>query len=359
MADERIKTDEVPEAVQKLFDERHHRRISSSFRAARNTVINRAMLCGAVLMIVMYALMPVSRIRNISVHGNRYLGDVYIRTAADVSEKSIFFLNLPILIEHRLENDPLIESADVSLHSSNMLDISVTEKKILGYRYDTEPVLLMADGSQVPLKSEYLDLIARVPLISGFEGEELTRMLVKAFSNVSASAIAQMSEVSQYDMGYDTQSIRVLMRTGGYFLAGYNSLVYINNYNELYSQMADKSQCVIVEDGFKAAYTKTCPWDEPVREVEYWLDAEGNKIMNSSGLPAEKHYYGLSDGAMAHDAAGNRIVIPINLRGDDEPDEMFEAHYYAGYYETGKLVIPEDEEGEGEENPEEEAEPEE
>ena len=72
----------------------------------------------------------------------------------------------------------------MTLHPGNMIDITVTEAKVLGYRYGDEPVLLMADGQQVPLKSEYLDIISRVPLITGFEDEELTRLLVKAVADV-------------------------------------------------------------------------------------------------------------------------------------------------------------------------------
>ncbi len=361
MADEQMNTTEIPAGIQKLFDERRMKRVSSSFHAVRSSVIRNAILAGAAVLIVLYMILPVSRVRNISVHTGGRLSRDYIMKTADISTDSIFYLNIPVLVEHRLKSDPLIEDADVSLHSGNIIEVAVTEKKVIGYRYENEPVVLLQDGTTAPLKSEYLDIIASVPLITGFSDEEQTRLLIKAFKDIEPDMIEEMAEVSQYDMGYDSQSIRVLMRTGGYFLAGYNSLHYINSYNEVYSQMTDTNQCIIVEDGFRAAYTKTCPWNEPVRDVEYWLDGEGNKIINSTGLPAEKHYYGLSDGAMAHDAAGNRIVIPINARGDDEPDPYFEAHYYAGYYETGQLVIPEDAEAipEDEEVPAEEEVPEE
>ena len=108
MAEERIKQNDVPQEIQKLFDERHRMRISSSFRTARPLIIRRAMITGAILMILLYILMPVSRVRNISLHGNDRLSSSYIMDTADVSRESVFFLTIPPLVEHRLENDPLI-----------------------------------------------------------------------------------------------------------------------------------------------------------------------------------------------------------------------------------------------------------
>ena len=71
-----------------------------------------------------------------------------------------------------MESDPLIESCDVKLQRGNIIRIEVEEKKIVGYRYDEEPLILFYDNTSTPLKSEYLGVIAEVPLINGFFEEE-------------------------------------------------------------------------------------------------------------------------------------------------------------------------------------------
>jgi hypothetical protein len=116
----------------------------------------------------------------------------------------------------------------------------------------------------------------------------------------------------------------------------------LNRYWAIYNYQKDKSQCIFADDSMTSAYSKMCPWDEPVVNREYWTDDTGKVITNTYGDKVEKHYYTDADGNWAVDEKGNRIPIPINLQGYEVPDSDFLENYEKGYYKTGKLVIEEE-----------------
>ena len=86
---------------------------------------------------------------------------------------------------------------------------------------------------------------------------------------------------------------------------------------------------------------------------EYWLDDQGQILLNKWGDKAVKHYYKDSNGYFYLDDNGEKIVIPINDNVEDIRDPDFEDHYLAGYYKTGVLVIPDEDMPEGTETGEE------
>ncbi|MBQ3459176.1 MAG: FtsQ-type POTRA domain-containing protein, partial [Solobacterium sp.] len=351
--DENRKQD-IPEGVQLLFDERHEGRINREYMNARPRLFRRGVLLAAILLTGLYFLLPDSRVQGVSFHGNQYLTDSYVKNVSGIRIGNLFYLPLPWIIEQKLNSDPFIESSQVKLKKGNIVEVTVTEKKVVGYRYDEDPVILFADHSTVPLKSEYLNVIAEVPLIKGFFESEQTRLLIKGFENVDKEIISEISEITQYDLGYDAEAILVLMRNGGYFIASYRSLPLIDQYNAIYSHLENRDLCIFADDNLSTAYAKACPWDEPETTFEYWKDENGELIRNTYGDPVYKHYYVLEDYSPALDEKGNPIPIPLNSRGFEDKDPDFLENYEAGYYKTGKLVMPTEEEKKEMENKKEE-----
>ena len=334
--------DETPEAVQELFDRQHRTRIDQSFRKARKKLILFGNLCAAVLILSAYFLMPSSRIRDIKVEGTYYLSDQYVKDLAKISTSGYYYLTVPMLVESRIKDDPFISSCSVTLENSNIIRIRISEKQPVGYRYNESPVIIFSDGTTGDLKSDYLDVISRIPMITGFDGDEPTRLLAKAFTGIERSVIEEMSEVTQFSLSYDDQAIRVLMRTGGYFICNYYTLEKIRYYNEIYPKIPDKSKCIYAADSGNTAFAKDCPWSKAPVVTEYWTDEEGKLILNEKGEQIIKHYYKLKDGSDALDGKGNRIPIPIDEKGNEVIDENFDENYEKGAYSSGSLENPED-----------------
>lgn len=329
---------EVPH-VQKVFDVFRRNAGLEDFSKSRFSILKWGMFLAAVFLIVVYLILPVSRIRAVEVSGTDYLNSAYIQKVSGVKENNVFFLTFPPYVKYRLKKDPMIKDASVSLKDGNTVSITVKEKKAVGYRYDKKAEVLLSDNTTAPLKSDYLDIIAKVPLVTGFESREQTRLYTKAFQKVDQSVIENIAEVTQFSLGYDSEAMKILMRNGGYFIGDYQNLDKLNMYNAIYAQMSDKSKCISASDNTNYAYTEVCPWNESSSR-EYWMDANGQPVKNQYGDKVVKRYYTDKDGKEAVDASGNKIPIPIDENGVEHPDQDFLAHYEAGYYATGSLVIP-------------------
>lgn len=311
------------------------------FSSSRNTILKTGILFGFLFLVIFYICSSSSRVNAVHISGNHYLDDSYIKQISSCDTGDVYYLSIPLIKEWRLKNDPMIQDATVSLSNDGVINIEVTEKKAIGYRYDDDtPVILLSDNTTAQLKSEYLDIIASVPLISGFNEAEQTRLLTKAFAEVDQSIIESISEITQFSLSYDDEAMKIHMRNGGYFIGNYQNVDKLNQYYAIYSAMKDKSQCISADENSAVAYSYTCPWNETETATEYWTDEDGNVITNEYGDKVVKHYYKDEDGNPVLDSSGNQIAIPIDENGNEAEDADFTSHYEAGYYATGELVLP-------------------
>ena len=76
------------------------------------------------------------------------------------------------------------------------------------------------------------------------------------------------------------------------------------------------------------------------------MNDDGTYVTNKWGDRVVKHYYQDENGNYYLDKSGNWILIPIDSTGADDPDPDFLDHYLSGYYDTGTLVIPDENTGE-------------
>lgn len=328
------------EHVEQVFDEKRRNRSQAAFNRNKPALAKYGMLVGVIVLIFLFTLSKESRVSAVSVSGNRYLSSSYISTLADVSCDDLYYTKIPFLLEYQLKKEPLLESVDVSWSDHGIISIEVTEKRPVGYRYDDEAVLLLADGSVIALSGEYLDVIADVPYITGFTDSEQTRLLCKALKELSAQVVASIAEIHQFALEYDDEAMKILMRTGGYYIGSYNNLDKLAYYDEIYASQKDHSQCIYGFDSGSSAASQVCPWNKVSTSVEYWKDEDGNVRKTQYGDSAVKHYYVDKDGNTAVDAAGNPIPIPIDETATEIIDPDFQTHYEAGYYATGVLVMP-------------------
>lgn len=318
-----------------------HKSKQNATQKQNNPLFKLGIIVAFFIVLFLYLFTSASRTNAVIVEGNHYLSDSYIKEISHINQNDIYYLNVPIIKELQLKSDPMIEDANVSFTSQRTIKITITEKKAIGYRYEADTAyILLSDNTKAELKSDYLDIIASVPLITGFQDSEQTRLLSKAFQSVDQSTIESISEISQYATSYDDQAMKILMRNGSYFLGNYQNLDKLNQYYSIYSAMSDKSMCISADENSNVAYTMVCPWNDN-SVSEYWTDEEGNIIENSYGDKVVKNYYTDSEGNSALDANGNPIPIPIDDNGTEVIDPNFNSNYQNGFYSTGSLVLPE------------------
>ena len=346
----------IPNGVEQLFREREIKNDNEGFEAVRGKLFAAALLLSVLLVFAIYYFSPASKVKAISVSGNKYLDTKYIESLAGISSDSRYYLTFPFTVEKRIKADPMIDSVSMKMMDSNAIHITVTEKRPLGYRYSGDTAyILFDDETQTELTSEYMPVLSRIPYITGFEEEEQTHLLVNALKAIDQMIIEDVAEIHQYALKYDDEAIQFQMRDGTYIFSGYFYTKPLNEYYRMISQVENKNYCLYTVESGKAeermmVSARACPWDEVPIEHEYWMNAEGDYILNKYGDRVVKHYYQDANGFYFLDDNGNYILIPINEKGEDQPDPDFDENYYAGYYKTGELVIPVEE---TEENPEE------
>ena len=335
----------LPEGVERIFERKSKETAEKNLRNNMPRLFKRAVFCGSGALLILYFCLPFSSVNSISVSGQQYLSSAYIRKQAALDLSARYYLTIPILKEMKLKQDPFIADARVSLEDNRAVSIVVKEKKAVGYSYDEDtPYVYFTDGSRAELTSDNLDIISEIPMISGFDEEEQRRKLCNAFEDLKPEVINNISEVTRYELEYDADTVKILMRTGGYFLTNYHDLHLLNSYNKIINRVTDQSLCVFAFGGDEedTVYTKVCPWNQQEDTTEYWTDDAGNVIKNEYGDKVAKHYYTTEDGKDALDENGQKIPIPLDDKGHENPDADFIEHYKAGYYASGKLVIPAD-----------------
>lgn len=330
--------------VDTIFEERAVAKDNEAFERARPRLFFIAVFFAFALLILSYIFSPGSRVKAVSVRGNNYLTKAQVQKSANVTINDLFYLQFPSVIEARIEENGLVESASVQLLHDNIIEIAVTEKQPIGYRYDEEePTVLFTDGSVINLTSELMSVISRIPFITGFNEENATHLLTTGFKDIHPERIEDMAEVIQYPLSYDPEAIEIRMRDGGIFFTNYFSLTLVNDYPKLSKLIKNKENCLYADNGNTVAAARACPWDEEEIILEYWTDEEGNYIYNKWGDRAVKHYYQDNNGSYYLDEEGNRILIPIDAYGQDIRDDDFLNHYFEGWYSKGYLDIPEEE----------------
>ncbi len=340
--------EKVPNGVDSLFEIRAAKNDNDDFNRSRTVLFVIAVSVSLFLIMLCYLILPTSKVKAVSVTGNNYLDSSYVQNISGISTKSVYYLTFPNKTASAVKADPMVEDASVRMLRNNIVSINVTEKKPVGYRYDDDqPVILFADGTECDLTSDYMALLSRIPYITGFNEEQQTHLLTKALGDLTIDVIDDIAQISQYAMSYDDEVVEVEMRDGGIFFGSFYSLYLLNEYTTISSRRTNKDYCIYgYQNGVYS--NRVCPWDEVKVEKEYWTDEDGNYITNKWGDKAVKHYYKDATGYYL-DAEGNKILIPIDAYGSDQPDPDFLDHYILGYYDTGVLIIPE-EKPEDEEN---------
>ena len=335
------------EGVDSLFEERAAINDNRDFERGWKKWYLLGILSALALIAVLYGLSPLSRVRAISVKGNNYLSIDYIRSISGVTLNSFYYLQFPDGIAARVKSDPLIFDCTVSMVQDNVIEITVTERQPFGYRYDGDtPVILCTDGTTADLTSDYMSMLSRIPFVTGFDEDQQTHLLANAFSSLSASTISSISEVSQYSLSYDDEALEVRMADGGILFASYYTLSCLNEYDQFAAYLTNKSYCLYASEGGSVAYSAACPWDQETVSYDYWMNDDGTYVTNKWGDRVVKHYYQDENGDYYLDKSGNWILIPIDSTGADDPDPDFLDHYLSGYYDTGTLVIPDENTGE-------------
>ena len=166
----------------RLFTIRKNKKALTAYEKAKRFYFAFSVLFSFALVCAFYFTSDFSKIYRITVSGNEYLKSEEIIAQSGLNEDSSFLLMLPWRAEKKIRENHLIDTAKVKRLPGRLVEIEVSEKKIVGYAPENGlNVLILEDGERVGVTRQDMYLIANAPIIQGFDEEELLLLTVSSF----------------------------------------------------------------------------------------------------------------------------------------------------------------------------------
>ncbi len=259
----------------RLFTIRKNKKALTAYEKAKRFYFAFSVLFSFALVCAFYFTSDFSKIYRITVSGNEYLKSEEIIAQSGLSEDSSFLLMLPWRAEKKIRENHLIDTVKVKRLPGRLVEIEVSEKKIVGYAPENGlNVLILEDGERLGVTRQDMYLIANAPIIQGFDEEELST-LIRWLSRCERKIIKEISEIHNYPQ-LKYQNVELIMRDGNYVFSSVFGLEILNHYFDMESSfVTPEYHCYYFEDISGNAYTSACPWEEveeepkePAEEIE-------------------------------------------------------------------------------------------
>lgn len=243
-----------------FIDRVKNRRIANFIKGKKITFVV-GILLGFLLVLTVYLSLDISNIYHINVKGNYYLSDEEIIDLTNLNTNKKFYLFTNKSIENKVSKSDFINECKVEKLNGNLVLITVKEKKIVGYTYTSDKnVFVLEDNETIDITKDNIHIINKVPLISGFNEEELI-LLEKNLSKCDEKIINEISDIVNYPK-LKYQSVELIMRDGNYIFTSYYGLDILNKYYSIESSYSqNKKTCYYFEDISGNAYSSACPWE--------------------------------------------------------------------------------------------------
>lgn len=248
-------------------------RLKTRFLAIKNRLFILGIVFGILITAVLYLMLPSSEVYKVVVKGNEYLKDDYYINLSKIKDGDKFLLVNLNKVKNQISSSSIVDSVTVKRNNYNLIEINVKEKEIIGYTYEVEPKILLSDGSTINLENDYLNVIASVPLIEGYDEEGL-KLIAIGFKKLDQKMIGEISEIHRYPFSYDENMLEVIMRDGNYLYLSYYSLSMLNEYYTIASgiTVTEDKACIFLDEMTNSGYTSECPYWTKIEEKTDEMD---------------------------------------------------------------------------------------
>lgn len=212
------------------------------------------LICGLLFSLcagTIYFFSEDSRIQALACSGNYYFTSQEIYALAGVSRNTRMLFNPTSEMENRLEENPFIESASVSLEGKT-ISIDVSEKTIVGYYTDAEGTrFLLSDGSTLPIEeqSEIRKMI-HVPMLVDLtedQRSQLARQVSRYPAQMTKEVLEKIAEIVPWQESYDEKMLKLTMQDGNEVFTTMENLPMIGGYQDILSGLQGETACLLLD----------------------------------------------------------------------------------------------------------------
>lgn len=184
-----------------------------------------------------------SKVKSYKVSKNQFYTQEEVLKIANLNLDT-YFLTPSFLIEKQLEEDPLIESAEIKKNFEGQFIIDITESKVIGYLADdVNSVLVQGEGLNKVNHYNSLEL----PRIYGLNENQL-KELDSGFAKIDKELPFMISEILHHSESYNDDMVMLIMNDGNRVVSGYNGLYLLNNYFAILPQLSGHYVCLYLDD---------------------------------------------------------------------------------------------------------------
>lgn len=200
-----------------------------------------------IMLLAMYIVSPLSKIKNIQVTGNQDLSAAKVESAAQIKKGALIWRVL--IQQKKLEQtaqkaNPQVKSLKVSLTGPQSIKIKVAEYPIIGViEHNGVNQLLIGNGRLAPVKNRSISNFVRY---AGFEHhEKVMQQTARQIDRLPAAIRGGISEVTFAPTTSDTKRLRIYMNDGNEILVRSDNL---NQKMRYYPSIASKMKANGVVD---------------------------------------------------------------------------------------------------------------
>ncbi|MEO5291763.1 FtsQ-type POTRA domain-containing protein [Limosilactobacillus sp. WILCCON 0053] len=200
-----------------------------------------------IMLLALYIVSPLSKIKNIQVTGNQDLSAAKVESAAQIKKGALIWRVL--IQQKKLEQtaqkaNPQVKSLKVSLTGPQSIKIKVAEYPIIGViEHNGVNQLLIGNGRLTPVKNRSISNFVRY---AGFEHhEKVMQQTARQIGRLPAAIRGGISEVTFAPTTSDTKRLRIYMNDGNEILVRSDNL---NQKMRYYPSIASKMKANGVVD---------------------------------------------------------------------------------------------------------------
>lgn len=198
------------------------------------------------LTILVYSFITINKvpIKNILILNNSKVTDETIIETANIENYPSFLKTSSKKIKKKIESLPLIEKVKINKKWGFILEIDITEHKILFLQRSTNEIIL---NNNVKLDNKNLNINA--PILINYVPEDVLKKMIKKFEGIEESTLTKISEIEYSPTTYDNERFLLYMVDGNIVYITLNKTKELSKYNKIKKELGEKKGILYLDSG--------------------------------------------------------------------------------------------------------------
>lgn len=184
-----------------------------------------------------------ARTKNIIIKGNSYYTDKEIIELSNLEDYPPFITVNVFKIKKNLKKEKLIKDVKVKKKFGFIIEITITEKKVL-YQRKSDNLYLLDTGEEI--NSDYIE---GIPLLINYYPNTLNEKALASFSKLTKETISKISSIEYSKTSVDDERFLLFMTDGNLVYINLNRMEKLNKYTEIINEFGTKKGILNLDSG--------------------------------------------------------------------------------------------------------------